>query len=1127
MRGWFYLIIIGLGVQGIVWSQNLDVIKTTAVVDTIWLETVSINPSGFSVTDLSGKPINTKDFLIDFTAAQLIFINPIDADSVQINYRRYPDFLTQPHNNLDASLITSNNGYVKPYSSFIKIPKKPLFSGLSTSGSLSRGLQIGSSQNAVLNSQLDLQISGKISENVTLRASINDANVPIQRTGYSQQLDAFDNVFIELESEKWKLRAGDVNLTNDSSYFLNFQKKVQGVGLNAMFPNEKTSFELAGALVRGQFHSNEIATQEGNQGPYKLTGPSNELFLLIVSGSERVYANGRLLERGEDKDYTMDYNAGELLFSSKFPISANSRIFAEFQYTENNYTRFVVYGTGSHVEEKFSVSAYAYSEKDAKNQSLQQPLTDSQKKILSEAGDNPKLQVVDSSIPTNYNNDRVMYTKEEQNGQSVYVYTTNPDEKLYEVRFQWVGNQQGNYQQRTDTAAGRIFEYVAPIDGIPQGDFSPNIPLNPPKLLEVLGVKTTYQPLDHMHFELELSASNQDLNLFSQKDNQDNKGVAGHLNFNQKINHKSWDVNVFGTYDFVEKTYNNLEGLYQVEFYRDWNLPIDIVGDQSFVNTGVVVEHPETGSLQYDFEYLNYQKNYSGNRHLLQTNLMFGNMHLNTEISALKNKALQNNGDFIRLYTTVKYSFPNSWTGLSFETEKNKEEQTETKLLSPKSHRFVSQAIFMGVGDKEKRFAKLEFSLQSSDSIINNKFQKTNQSKAISLDSKWLQSKNSNLSFYANYRIYEPKDEQESIKSLSSKIVYHQKLWKNGVIVNTTYETVSGNNSQQEWAYIKVEAGQGTHTWKDYNDDGVQTLDEFERALFSDEGDYLRITLPNQRYVQTHRTNLSQSVTLNPSRWTNAKGFKKFLSKFYNQTSFLIERDVERSPNSFELNPFETSEKNLIEFQKNIRNSFWFHRGKQLHTTAYTYQKTIAQRLFWFGKQAQDFESHEILWNHKIKDFWLLSLKGIRSNSQNESENYTNRNYKLIHNLLSPSVSYIISNNARWNFNYQWQQKENRLGAKESLAQQKLKGSFSFSKQQKFALSGSISWIQNKFDGNAFSAIGYQLLEGLQPGENQTWELILQKQITQFLDLNISYQGRKSPGVKSIHTGSVQLKAFF
>jgi hypothetical protein len=44
--------------------------------------------------------------------------------------------------------------------------------------------------------------------------------------------------------------------------------------------------------------------------------------------------------------------------------------------------------------------------------------------------------------------------------------------------------------------------------------------------------------------------------------------------------------------------------------------------------------------------------------------------------------------------------------------------------------------------------------------------------------------------------------------------------------------------------------------------------------------------------------------------------------------------------------------------------------------------------------------------------------------------------------------------------------------------------------------------------------LGFQMLEGLQTGQNITWRLLLQKKITQFLDVNFNYQGRKSDQAK-------------
>ena len=52
-------------------------------------------------------------------------------------------------------------------------------------------------------------------------------------------------------------------------------------------------------------------------------------------------------------------------------------------------------------------------------------------------------------------------------------------------------------------------------------------------------------------------------------------------------------------------------------------------------------------------------------------------------------------------------------------------------------------------------------------------------------------------------------------------------------------------------------------------------------------------------------------------------------------------------------------------------------------------------------------------------------------------------------------------------------------------------------------------------------------MEGLQVGSNYTWSFTAQKKLTKFLDLNLSYFGRKSENSNSIHNGTIQLRAIF
>ena len=99
------------------------------------------------------------------------------------------------------------------------------------------------------------------------------------------KLDEFDQIFIELASTNWKIRGGDIDLSKKSSFFGNFDKRIQGLLINSKL-SESIEIEAAGAIVKGKYKKSQIYPQNGNQGPYKLIGESGELYVLVVSRLE-------------------------------------------------------------------------------------------------------------------------------------------------------------------------------------------------------------------------------------------------------------------------------------------------------------------------------------------------------------------------------------------------------------------------------------------------------------------------------------------------------------------------------------------------------------------------------------------------------------------------------------------------------------------------------------------------------------------------------------------------------------------------------------------------------------------------------------------------------------------------
>jgi len=1129
--------------SGLYAQENNSLYKTKKIPvsrDTIRLENESLNASFFKLLDANSRAIDSTFYTIDFLKGTLLLKNnlPLASDSITVQYLKFPDFLTKEYRIYDPSKVVSNDiNSDKLYQVNTKSTEKNIpFDGLTTSGSITRGLTIGNNQNTVLNSNLDLQITGKLSDKVSLRASLQDSNIPLQDGGYSQKLDQFDNIFMELFSDKWNIRAGDLFLENHSSQFLNFNKKVQGLSANFDFgtPKNKTNVFASVALVKGQYAKSNFTGVEGSQGPYKLKGQNGELYVLVISGSERVYVNGLLLERGENNDYTIDYNAGEITFTPLFTITSEMRIAIEYQYSDRNYTRFVTYAGATHQNEKWTFGSYIYSENDIKNQPLQQNLTKDQAQILIEAGDNQELMVAPSAYPDSFSDNKVLYRKMILNATEIFEYSNDSQEELFNVRFSLVGPNKGNYILKNAASISRIYEYIEPINAIPQGNYAPTIQLVAPTKIQVATFLGKYSPSEKTAVDFEIAVSNNDANLFSAIDDLNNQGISTKINAQQRLYSKKWIVDAFANYQFTQKEFTTVERLYTIEFDRDWNLGTTAFGNQSLLISGLNFNlNPKynptnKGILKYQFEKLDFSESFSGNRHILNGYFNLKNWSFKNQGSYLRSDGALSSSNFIRNQSQIRFHFDKNWIGSSQRFEDNQEKNKTTNEFSNLSQRFSEYGLFAGRGDSTKVFVELGLLRRSNDSIQNGVLQRVNNSQTYYLKSKLIQTAKSDLSVYTNYRVLDFEDASKRKEpSLNSRIVYNDRFFNQLIQGTTAYETNSGTLPQQEFTYLEVPTGQGVYTWNDYNANGIQELQEFEVAPFIDQAKYIRVYLPNRVYIKTHQTKFSQSIILNPTQWQNETGFKKFSSFFYNQTSFIIDRKTKNEGGNFELNPFNSSQENVLGLNSSFRNSLFYNRGKQKHSVTYTYIENQTKNLLSIGSQESTNSSNQFQYSHLYKKTWLFGASAKTIQTSIISENFPEKNYTISGYQLAPKISYLFSKNTSWDVFYELQNKENQIGDFEKLLQNRFGTSFSYAGEKKITMNGEVSFYQNKYTGNEFSAVGFQMLEGLQTGQNITWRLLLQKNITQFLDINFNYQGRKSETSQAIHTGNVQLRAYF
>jgi len=1141
-------------------AQNLSNYRNktiTANLDTISLDSLSILASSFELY-IEGQLIDNSVYILDDINAKLIITESLKGKELKIRYRTFPYLFSQKYFNKDFDTYkeeTEKTGFLlrSANSTYNKVSASEIidFGSLDYNGNISRGIGFGNSQSLNINSSFNIQLAGMITDDIEIKAAITDNNIPIQPEGNTAQLQEFDKVFIQLRKDKHFLTVGDFDLVSPSSYFMKFQRNLQGASYQGEHEIENlgTASGMASfAISNGNFVINDITAIEGNQGPYRLEGSNGENYIIVMAGSERVYINGVQQERGDNNDYTIDYNVGEITFTPNKMITQDMRIRVEFEYSDRYYLRTLYHVNGGLENEKFKAEIDFFSQQDSKNQTINQDLDNDDITILENAGDDIENALSSSASQIDFDASRVLYEKHDTiiNGQidSFYVYSNDEDATLYSLSFSYIGEGLGDYEPITSVANGSVYEYQGPNEG----SYLPVIKLVAPEKQQMLNGRFTYKASKEIQTGVEMALSNKDINTFSNIDQDNNVGLALNLFYQQqkifkKDSTKSIQINA--SYEFKQDNFNPLERYRAVEFERNWNIDSDTSVNENLANLSLTYTKANKASVAYQLNFLSQDTLYKGFENALQTNYSKNGFENNNTVSYLYAKTDQEVSQFLRPSLVISKSFKqlNNWrVGAAINNEINQIRDIETDTLSSSSFLWQEYSTFIQNADSAKNQYKLSYTLRYQHLADGKQFDKAYlKAQNIELDGRFLGKKNHTLNWNLTYRNLQ----QDTLYSAESdlehfylgRIDYSLVVFKGAIRGNSVYEIGAGREQKIQYSYIEDPNGQGSYAWEDINDNGVQELNEFYVSAFSNENTFIKTYTNSLEYQPVNSTSFNQSINLNPKAvWFQQNGFKSIIGRFSSTSAFQFSKKVYASKfvnfaNVVSPVTIHLDDSLLVSNNTNIRNIVFFNRSDVKYGFEYTYQYSASKTLLTsgFDKRKYIINTIKSRWNF-IKNFTLSSFYST-GYKQNDSDFYFDRIYEYIFNETGANVSWLYKNKLRIELAYQYGFKSNPLPVYggQFAVNNEIEMNIKYSRAGNYSITSQITYTSVGYNDDSFEneQLEFDILQGLQEGNNYVWNLGLDKTFAKLLQVSLQYDGRKTGESKSVHGGRVQVRAIF
>ena len=1111
------------------------------------LRAIHIVPLSLKIS-IGEKTISDKDYVFDFKHNSFSLADTLQYsifDTIYVKYLSYDLQLKKEYKHRSIVKLydkTLGDSISTIKNESIDLSTKAIFgSQLESNGTLLRGFSLGTNKDLSVNSGLRLQLSGKLSKDITIVAALTDENTPIQPEGNTERLEELDKVFIQIKHKIGTATFGDYELKTNVGEFGRIDRKLQGVIGRINFDNYEGSIAIAGA--RGKFNTMQFNGIDGVQGPYRLHGSNNENDIIIIAGSEKVFIDGKEMKRGENNDYTIEYSNAEVTFTPKVLITSLSRITIDFEYTSRKYERNMIGGNvfANFFDNKLKIKFNAFQEGDNKRNPIDYVLSDEDKTILEHSGDDPfaasqsgvtlvqpdsngRIKGVYSKIDTVISNDTL----------SIYIYEPNSIDAKYNVTFSFVGNGNGDYIRES---LGN-FKFV----GIKQGSYLPIRLLPLPENTQVGNLTIEYKPFNKVKLNLEVAGSNWDKNTFSNLNDDNNTGVAGNIKLNiepidlmlNKTNYGK--ISGYFRNRYLDDNFKSIDRINEVEYNRHYNISNISSRAENLKEAQLQYSPIENINLKTKFGSLKKGSLFSSNRYLTELswdnyqkiNLNYNYDYVNTKNKSTNTKWLRQNGD-------VTYSIWNAKPGFNFRAENKKEYNLASDSLLVTSLKYYEYSPFIYFNFSKGLNLTAKYSFTEENIPLNGNFVKESESFIHSylLNYKGLKEFSTSFDFSFRKKKYTKQFKDKGFGDNETILIRSQSqanLFNRLISGSFYYQAATERAARLERVFIRVPQGTGGYSYLgDLNENGIAEENEFKPDPY--EGDFIRTTVPTDKLFPVIDLKLN-------TRWKI--DFKKYFKKnnlFHNVLKSLLSETTYRlAENSKESDIKKIYLLNTSSFQNDtttIRGSNYFQQDLHIFKN----KRDLSFRLRFTQRKSLNQYSAGIektFLKEKSLRIKFRMIKEMNNETEiiNKVENVfapivTNRSRLTTANIVKSDFSYRPVSNLEFGFKIKVSRLEDRYPAKPTIIDEnKLTLRFTLSLLRKGRVRFEIDRIE-LIANTRENIIPFEITNGNLIGKNYIWRTNFDYRLSNNLQANINYSGRLHGRGKVINALRAEVKAYF